>query len=326
MGKKALITGATGFVGRYLIDKLYSEDYEIYGTTLSGDLYDDPRITMFYLDLTDYVSTSKLINQIKPDEVYHLASQSSVKLSWEKPQLTTEVNIIGTINLLESVKEYIPETRVLLIGSSEEYGQTFKHSKQPNEDEKCMPENIYAITKHTQNMIGKMYVKAYNLNVIMTRSFNHVGPKQSPQFVISDFCKQVAEIELLGNKPVIYVGNLESSRDFLDVRDVVNAYFELLKSGTVGEIYNVGSGHSVRISDLLERIISNSSVNISVETDPQKFRPIEIEETIADITKLQNDTKWHQLYDLDDTILITLNYWRDRVKEKQSKLNKRKSL
>lgn len=326
MGKKALITGATGFVGRYLIDKLYSEDYEIYGTTLSGDLYDDPRVTMFYLDLTDYVSTSKLINQIKPDEVYHLASQSSVKLSWEKPQLTTEVNIIGTINLLESVKEYIPETRVLLIGSSEEYGQTFKHSKQPNEDEKCMPENIYAITKHTQNMIGKMYVKAYNLNVIMTRSFNHVGPKQSPQFVISDFCKQVAEIELLGNKPVIYVGNLESSRDFLDVRDVVNAYFELLKSGTVGEIYNVGSGHSVRISDLLERIISNSSVNISVETDPQKFRPIEIEETIADITKLQNDTKWHQLYDLDDTILITLNYWRDRVKEKQSKLNKRKSL
>lgn len=326
MGKKALITGATGFVGRYLIDKLYSEDYDIYGTTLSGDLYDDPRITMFYLDLTDYVSTSKLINQIKPDEVYHLASQSSVKLSWEKPQLTTEVNIIGTINLLESVKEYIPETRVLLIGSSEEYGQTFKHSKQPNEDEKCMPENIYAITKHTQNMIGKMYVKAYNLNVIMTRSFNHVGPKQSPQFVISDFCKQVAEIELLGNKPVIYVGNLESSRDFLDVRDVVNAYFELLKSGTVGEIYNVGSGHSVRISDLLERIISNSSVNISVETDPQKFRPIEIEETIADITKLQNDTKWHQLYDLDDTILITLNYWRDRVKEKQSKLNKRKSL
>lgn len=326
MGKKALITGATGFVGRYLIDKLYSEDYEIYGTTLSGDLYDDPRITMFYLDLTDYVSTSKLINQIKPDEVYHLASQSSVKLSWEKPQLTTEVNIIGTINLLESVKEYIPETRVLLIGSSEEYGQTFKHSKQPNEDEKCMPENIYAITKHTQNMIGKMYVKAYNLNVIMTRSFNHVGPKQSPQFVISDFCKQVAEIELLGNKPVIYVGNLESSRDFLDVRDVVNAYFELLKSGTVGEIYNVGSGHSVRISDLLERIISNSSVNISVETDPLKFRPIEIEETIADITKLQNDTKWHQLYDLDDTILITLNYWRDRVKEKQSKLNKRKSL
>lgn len=326
MEKKALITGATGFVGRYLIDKLYSEDYDIYGTTLSGDLYDDPRITMFYLDLTDYVSTSKLINQIKPDEVYHLASQSSVKLSWEKPQLTTEVNIIGTINLLESVKEYIPETRVLLIGSSEEYGQTFKHSKQPNEDEKCMPENIYAITKHTQNMIGKMYVKAYNLNVIMTRSFNHVGPKQSPQFVISDFCKQVAEIELLGNKPVIYVGNLESSRDFLDVRDVVNAYFELLKSGTVGEIYNVGSGHSVRISDLLERIISNSSVNISVETDPQKFRPIEIEETIADITKLQNDTKWHQLYDLDDTILITLNYWRDRVKEKQSKLNKRKSL
>lgn len=326
MGKKALITGATGFVGRYLIDKLYSEDYEIYGTTLSGDLYDDPRVTMFYLDLTDYVSTSKLINQIKPDEVYHLASQSSVKLSWEKPQLTTEVNIIGTINLLESVKEYIPEAKVLLIGSSEEYGQTFKHSKQPNEDEKCMPENIYAITKHTQNMIGKMYVKAYNLNVIMTRSFNHVGPKQSPQFVISDFCKQVAEIELLGNKPVIYVGNLESSRDFLDVRDVVNAYFELLKSGTVGEIYNVGSGHSVRISDLLERIISNSSVNISVETDPQKFRPIEIEETIADITKLQNDTEWHQLYDLDDTILITLNYWRDRVKEKQSKLNKRKLL
>lgn len=133
--KKVLITGSTGFVGKYLIDKLYEENYELFGTTLSGDLYNDSRIKMFYLDLTDYVSTKELIDEVKPDEIYHLASQSSVKLSWEKPQLTTEVNIIGTINLLESVKNSNLSTKILMIGSSEEYGGTFRTNNQPTEDE-----------------------------------------------------------------------------------------------------------------------------------------------------------------------------------------------
>lgn len=323
MKRKAFITGANGFVGKYLIEKLYNENYEVHGTTLSGDLYDDPRVEMHYLDLTDAMSTNILISQIKPDEIYHLASQSSVRLSWDKPQLTTEVNIIGTINLLEAIKNNCKEARVLLIGSSEEYGSTFKNNKQPSEDEKCSPENMYAITKYTQNMIGKMYVKAYNLNIIMTRSFNHFGPKQSPQFVISDFCKQVAEIEILGNKPTIYVGNLNSSRDFLDVRDVVNAYFELLKNGLNGEIYNVGSGNSYKIADLLNKIIQYSDVSINIEIDENKFRPIEIEETVADISKLKRDTNWVQQYEVDITILNTLNFWRDKIREKQNMLSRK---
>ena len=302
--KRALITGVSGFVGKYLIGKLYEENYEIFGTTLSGDLYDDPRVTKLHLDLTDYYSTNKIIGEIEPDEIYHLASQSSVKISWEKPQFTTEVNSIGTINLLESVKEHCPKTKVLLVGSSEEYGETFKINKQPTEEEKCFPNNMYAITKYTQSLIGKMYVKAYHLNIIMTRSFNHVGPEQSPQFVISDFCKQVAEIELLESNPIIYVGNLESARDFLDVRDVVNAYYELLKEGTVGEIYNVGSGKSYKISELLNKIISFSNLDIIVKIDKNKFRPVEIEETSAEISKIISDTKWRPQYNLEETILF----------------------
>lgn len=311
--KKALITGATGFVGKYLTEKLLKEGYEVYGTTLDGDLYADNRIHLFYLDLTNTLETFKIIKNIQPNEIFHLASQSSVKRSWEQPQMTTEINTIGAINLLEAVKIGCPSAKVLLIGSSEEYGSVFKTNKSPLESEKCYPENIYAITKATQNYLGRMYNKAFNLDVVMTRSFNHVGPGQSPQFVISDFCKQVAEIEILNKDAIINVGNLDVSRDFLDVRDVVNAYYELMINGIAGETYNVGSGNAYKIADLLNKIISHSNKKISILVDDSKFRPTEIPTTSANIEKILKDTSWKKEFNIDDTINATLNYWRDKI-------------
>ena len=310
--RKVLITGANGFVGKYLIEKLLSEDCQVYGTVLDGDLYADSRVNFYHLDLTDTVETKKLIEKVQPDIIFHLASQSSVKMSWDKPQLTFNVNVIGTINLLEGIRICNPSARIILIGSSEEYGSIFKENSSPLEETKCFPENIYAITKSTQNYLGNMYYKAYGMNIVMTRSFNHVGPGQSPQFVISDFCKQVAEIELKGANPVINVGNLNSYRDFLDVRDVVEAYYELSLNGKSGETYNVGSGTSYKVENLLSMIINMSDYKIKVKIDEKKFRPIDIPETCADINKILCDTNWSPKYEIKDTISNTLEYWREK--------------
>lgn len=312
--KKVLITGANGFVGKYLIEKLLEENYEVFGTVLDGDLYFDSRVTFYHLDLTDILETKKIIDKVQPDIIFHLASQSSVKISWDKPQLTFNVNVIGTINLLESIRISNPSAKIILIGSSEEYGSIFKQNSSPLEETKCFPENIYAITKSTQNYLGNMYYKAYGMNIVMTRSFNHVGPGQSPQFVISDFCKQVAEIELNKAEPIINVGNLNSYRDFSDVRDVVNAYYELSLNGKCGETYNVGSGNSYKIHDLLSMIISLSKCKIEVKIDEKKFRPIDINETCADITKILTDTNWSPRYEIKETITKTLDYWREKYK------------
>lgn len=310
--KKVLITGISGFVGEYLVEELCKkDDYIIYGTKLESDSINNYRnINVINLDLTNQMEVEKTIDKIKPNLVFHLAAQSSVKKSWDDPNLTVNVNIIGTFNLLESLRKTKCECRILLVGSSEEYGKTFSENSNPLENEICMPQNVYAITKLTQNCIGKLYCDAYNMNIIMTRSFNHFGPKQSTQFVISDFCNQIARIENNLQEPVINVGNLNAYRDFLDVRDVVSIYHELLLKGTIGETYNVGSGKSTKINDLLLQLIAMSNKDIKVEVDKNKFRPIEISEAKANIKKLIDDIGWKQKYDINKTLEDTLMYFR----------------
>lgn len=315
--KKILITGVCGFVGSYLVEELNKKQgYKIYGTKLSNEKKYIDNVELLDLDLTNKNDVHNVIKKINPDIVFHLAAQSSVKVSWDNPALTANVNIIGTINLLEEIKNINKNCRILLVGSSEEYGKTFSLIPSPNEEEKCEPQNIYSITKLTQNYIGKLYAKAYNMNIIMTRSFNHFGPNQSPQFVIADFCNQVALIENNMQDAIINVGNLSLYRDFLDVRDVVCAYHKLALFGISGETYNVGSGKSTKIEDILNKIILMSVVNIKVNVDKNKFRPIDIKETKADITKLKNDTNWSQTYDIDTTLNETLEYYRSKYLKK----------
>lgn len=313
--KKVLITGVSGFVGSYLANELNfdrNENYEIYGTKLTNENYNSiANIHTINLDLTDKDRVHNVITEIKPDIVFHLAAQSSVKLSWDDPARTAKINIIGTINLLEELRDVNKNCKILLVGSSEEYGKTFSTSSTPEENEKCLPQNIYAITKLTQNYIGSLYAKVYGMNIIMTRSYNHFGPKQSPQFVVADFCNQVARIENGLQDSIIRVGNLSSYRDFLDVRDIVSAYYKLIQTGKSGETYNVGSGKSIKIEEILNRLIQLSNCNIDVIVDPNKFRPIDIVETKANIEKLKRDTDWHQQHSIDDTLIETLNYFRD---------------
>ncbi len=311
--KKGLIIGAAGFVGNYLIEELAANGIEAYATKLSHEKLDNPKAKIYDLDIMDKEAVVSLLFEVRPDYIFHLAAQSSVGLAWKKPGLTVDVNIKGSLNLLDAVRELFYKPRVLLIGSGEEYGH-IKPGETPIVEENLLrPGNIYAATKACQNMIGNIYAKAYDMELMMVRAFNHIGPGQAPMFVVSDFCKQVAEIEKELREPVMMVGNLAAKRDFTDVRDVVKAYVGLIAAGQSGETYNVGSGNAQEIRQILDLIISKSTAKIKVEIDPNKLRPVDVPIIEADITKLNQLTGWLPQIPIEQTIQETLDYWRANV-------------
>ena len=312
--KKALIIGAAGFVGGYLLRHLKEErGCEVVVTKLPGEILDAPGAKVCELNILDKESIIELLFAERPDEIYHLAAQSSVSVAWKNPQLTVDVNVKGAVNLLEALRELYFKPRVLLVGSGEEYGHIRPGCTPICEDTLLDPGNIYAATKACQNMLGRIYAEAYDLELIMVRAFNHIGPGQSPIFVVSDFCKQAVEIEKGLREPIMRVGNLSAMRDFTDVRDVVRAYALLTEHGIAGQTYNVGSGHAVEIRHILETIINCCDAEIKVETDPAKIRPVDVPVIEADITKLREATGWEPQIPLERTIDEVLTYWRERV-------------
>jgi len=310
---KGLVIGAAGFVGSYLIDEMRACGMEACATKLPHERLEHSQAKVYDLDILDREAIVALLLEIRPDYIFHLAAQSSVGLSWKNPGLTVDVNIKGSINVMDAVRELYYKPRVLLIGSGEEYGHIRPGETPIREDNLLRPGNIYAATKACQNMIGSIYAQAYDMQLMMARSFNHIGPGQAPMFVVSDFCKQVAEIEKGLREPVMYVGNLAAKRDFTDVRDVVKAYVRLIQQGVPGETYNMGSGHAVEIRSILDTIISLSEKEIRVEIDPNKIRPVDVPVIEADITKLRELTGWEPQIELEQTIRDTLDYWRVHV-------------
>lgn len=314
---KALIIGGGGFVGPYLV-KYLKEDcgYEVAVTKTQKEKLEFEGVSVIDLDILQPDQIKEVLTGVRPDYIFHLAAQSSVAYSWKNPVLTIDVNIKGCINLLEVLKDLKNESynpRTLLIGSGEEYGYIREEECPIVEDNVLRPGNIYAATKSCQNMLGRIYSDAYGIDVMMVRAFNHIGPNQTPIFVVADFCRQVAEIEKGLKEPVIYVGNLSAKRDFTDVRDVVRAYALLVKMGKRGETYNVGSGHAIPIQDILDKIIALSKCEIKVEVDRSRLRPVDVPVIEPDITKINEATGWKPSIALDTTIEETLNYWRGAV-------------
>ena len=308
--KKGLVIGAAGFVGNYLINEMHANGMEAYATKLPHEKFENPNATVYDLDIMDKEAIVTLLFEVRPDYIFHLAAQSSVGLAWKNPGLTIDVNIKGSINVMDAIRELFYKPRVLLIGSGEEYGHIRPGETPIKEDNLLRPGNIYAATKACQNMIGNIYSKAYDLELMMVRAFNHIGPGQAPLFVVSDFCKQVVEIEKGLREPVMMVGNLAAKRDFTDVRDVVKAYVKLVQAGVPGETYNVGSGNAKEIREILDMIISMSDKEIKVEIDPNKIRPVDVPIIEADITKINEITGWTPEIPLEQTIRETLDYWR----------------
>lgn len=310
---KALIIGGAGFVGFYLIDHLHRCGCTVIATKMPEQSINYPGIDIFDLNILNKNEIDSLLDRTKPDYIFHLAAQSSVAFSWENPHLTIDVNIQGSVNLLESLRKLPYKPRILLIGSGEEYGRIISSDIPIAEDVPQRPINIYAATKCFQNMMGKIYADSYNIDVMMVRAFNHIGPMQSPSFVVSDFCKQVSYIEKGLQEPIIKVGSLEIKRDFTDVRDVVKAYYLLIKYGIKGESYNVGSGKAIEISTILQMILSLSDSSITIYKDKNKIRPTDTPIIEADITKLFKSTGWSTNIPLEQTLLDTLNYWRNNI-------------
>ncbi len=309
--KKALIVGGAGFVGNYLIDHIQKNCiWSIVVTKLPHEKIEKDGIRILDLDITNQEAIQKVLDETEPDYIFHLAAQSSVGLSWKNPGLTVDVNIKGTLCLLEALRQSNRSPRILLIGSGEEYGYILPSETPIKEDTVLRPGNIYAATKACQNMIGSIYARAYQMDILMVRAFNHIGPGQAPLFVVADFCRQVAEIEAGRREPIMMVGNLSAKRDFTDVRDVVSAYCMLMEKGKSGVTYNVGSGKAIAIQRLLDEILSLSLKEIRVEVDKSRLRPSDVPIIEADIEKLYEDTGWCPEYSLKETLQDTLNDWR----------------
>lgn len=307
---KALITGVNGFVGNYLSKYLIEQGYTVYGTVIEEDIIMN-NVFIKKMNLLNKDQVIETIKSINPDQIFHLAGQSAVGLSWKEPTLTMNVNINGTINLLDAVRENNIDTKVLIVGSSDEYGIVNPEQCPINENTQLNPTSPYAISKMAQEQISKLYINSYKMKLIMVRAFNHIGPMQSKNFVVSDFASKIAEIEK-GLQPVMKVGNIDACRDFTDVRDIVRGYCMLMNNGKIGEIYNIGSGNAYKIRDILDILLSLSSINIKVEIDPDKLRPSDVPIIQCDNSKIVAQVKWMPKYNIKHTLRDILDYWRSK--------------
>lgn len=265
-------------------------------------------------DLTDKNRVNEVISFFKPDRIYHLAAQASVKHSWANPVETFQTNVFGGINLLEALKRFCPGAKLLIACTAEEYGEVKDgNSDAIGEDFKINPSNPYAISKAALDFFASTYQKINNMNIYISRSFNHTGPGQSENFVTSDFARQISEIEKGLRQPVLHVGNIDVYRDFLDVRDVVRAYDCIVQKGRPGQAYNVCSGKKRKISEILDILISLSSKkNISIKVDDTKLRPIDLKLIYGDNSKLKQETGWESAIDINQSLNDILNWWRER--------------
>jgi GDP-4-dehydro-6-deoxy-D-mannose reductase len=314
---KALITGITGFAGSHLAEYLLAEhpDVEVFGTYRWRSRMDNiehlrSRVKLLETDLRDYTSMYNALERSRPDFVFHLAAQSFVPSSWTAPNETLTTNVAGQTNLFEAIRSLRLDPVVQIACSSEEYGLVLPDEVPIKETNPLRPLSPYAVSKVAQDYLGYQYFQSYGLKAIRTRGFNHTGPRRGHVFVTSNFCSQVAAIELGLQEPVIRVGNIEAIRDFTDVRDMVRAYWLAVNHGKPGEVYNIATGHGIRIRELLDNIIALANVEVKIAVDPERLRPSDVEILIGDSSKFRADTGWEPRIPFEQTVQDLLDYWR----------------
>lgn len=301
--KTALITGSQGFVGRYLRQELEEYGYIVTGLdTQTGE-------SVLVADLLNYTMVAEVIAQVQPDVVFHLAGQSNVSKSWIIPQKTLELNVVSSVNLLEALHHYCPTCRIVLVGSSDQYGNLGNVGKLISETFTTHPQTPYAVSKDAQEKMGNVYRKAYGMNIFMTRSFNHAGAGQGRGFLIPDFASGVVAVER-GEQPCIWVGNLDASRDFTHVRDIARAYRLIAEKGQPGQVYNVGSGRAYSAKEILYMLCSRAHCSIPVKQSPDKMRPSDTPVICCDRSKLTAHTGWKPELSMDQILDEVLQWWR----------------
>jgi GDP-4-dehydro-6-deoxy-D-mannose reductase len=315
---RALITGIGGFAGSHLADHLLTEtDWQIFGCVLNE--CDTPehlqgRISCQVIDLRDAEAVQRLLDQVAPDFIFHLAALARVDTSWQTPWPVLQNNIKSQLNLLHESARLGGRPRILVIGSNEEYGLVRPEQLPLDEQTPLRPNSPYGVSKATQDLMGLQYYLSHRLPVIRVRPFNHIGPCQAPGFVAPDFARQIAEAEAGQRAPLMRVGNLEAERDFSDVRDMVRAYFLAVTQGEPGEVYNLGSGESHTIQELLQVLLSFSQTEITVEADPSRLRPSDVPVVRCDASKFRSLTGWTPTVPFETSLRDVLEDWRTRVR------------
>lgn len=320
---KVLITGITGFVGSHLAEYLLDQkNIEVYGikrwrsplSDLAGVLQD---VHLMDCDLRDANSVNHVIELVRPDRVYHLAAQSYVPSSYTAPVDTFQTNACGTINLLEAIRTAQIDPHIHICSSSEVYGQVRPDEVPIKETNPLRPSSPYAVSKVAEDMIAYQYFVSYGLKTVRTRAFTHTGPRRGEVFVESTFAKQIAEIERGNARPVIHVGNLNSVRTFLDVRDICVAYQLAVEKGVPGEVYNIGGERTMSVGEMLDYLLSLSSVKVRIEVDPARLRPSDVTLQIPDTNRFREQTGWKPTIPFEKTMRDLLDYWRTQILEGQ---------
>jgi len=314
---RALITGISGFVGSHLAEYLLEHtDWHVAGTVYGPEeniehLRD--RLDLYPAELSELETVISILEQAKPDYIFHLAAQPLVSLSRQDPWGTMANNIRLQLNILEAVAKLGSTARILVVGSSEEYGLVRPDELPIKEMNPLRPTSPYAVSKVAQDMLGLQYHLSHKLFTVRVRPFNHIGPRQSLGFVAPDFASQIAEAEAGLREPVIQVGNLEPRRDFSDVRDVVRGYHLLITQGEAGEVYNLGSEQARAVGELLEGLMAISKVSITIEQDPERVRPTDVPVIFGDCTRIREQTGWRRRISFEQSLQDVLDYWREQV-------------
>jgi GDP-4-dehydro-6-deoxy-D-mannose reductase len=300
---RILVTGSRGFVGRHVQNDLQVAGHEVLGLIHAAER-PARSAQEFEGDICDANRMRNLVRDLRPDACLHLAGVAFVPVAWSKPEFVFEVNVQGTLNVLDAFRTEAPEARILIISSAEVYG--LQNCQRPlTEQDPMNPENLYAVSKQAADLTSLLYTRRYGMAVMTARPCNHIGPGQSADFVVPAFARQVNEIASGRSEPRMRVGNLESTREFLDVRDVVEAYRLILEKGQPGLAYNVGAGGSVRIGLLLEKLCRIAGVQPQLEVDAQRYRPTDAR-PVMNATRLREHTGWQPRYTLDLTLADVL--------------------
>jgi GDP-4-dehydro-6-deoxy-D-mannose reductase len=312
---RALITGIGGFVGRHLLNHLQEHGDEVTGLGRPTDLLALlPSVRISAIDLSDREAVERFVREVQPEAVYHLAAQSSPAASLVDPWGTIANNLLAQINLFEALLCAGLRPRVLVVGSSDEYGPVKPEDVPTHEDVPLRPSTPYAVSKVGQDVMGFQYFAQHRLPVIRVRPFNHTGPGHDARFVIPSFARQLAEIEAGVREPVLRVGNLDVERDFTDARDMVRAYRLALVAGVPGDVYNLGRARSVRIADTVAELIGLCRVAVQTRVDPALLRPADVPRQEADTRKFTTLTGWQPRIPWHTTLTDTLEYWREKVR------------
>ncbi len=317
---KILITGINGFAGSHLSDFIVDHypDYEIHGTVRNeSDIHNIEhlidKITLHKLDLVDSDSLYSTIRTVKPTKIFHLASQSNVMISFQKPVETFQTNVTGTLNLLEAVRKTDSDTVLQIASSSEVYGQVLANEIPIKESNPLRPISPYGVSKVAVDRLAYQYHNSYGMKTIITRTFSHTGPRKNHAFAESNFAKQIVEIERGTKDPTVMVGNLNSTRTFADVRDVVEAYWLATEKCDYGEAYNIGSTNLVSLKEILDILVDMSLKEITIKVDESRLRPTDISNHIPDIAKFVGKTNWKAKIPIQKTLQDLLDYWRERI-------------